>query len=334
VKKLLITGSTGFVGRHIVEHALESGYKVVASTRSNSNINWLKEHNIPIVELSLSEPEKLVIELLEIIKIHGDIDVVVHNAGITQSLNANDYYHVNYTLTKNLINAIKKISGVILKFIYVSSIAAIGPGNPKTFVPINEDDTPHPVTHYGRSKLKAEQFLKNQRELTWIILRPTVVYGPREKNFFKMIKAINKKGEFYIGSKTQMLSFIYVDDLSDVIIKMCVNNSSNKVYNISDGIAYPAFRVNQIIKSVLNRKTISIVMPIWFVRIIAFFDGCIGIITRRAPILNQDKVNELEQLNWLCDNSRIVDDIGFSPNFNFESGIKKTINWYKKNGWL
>ena len=334
MKTLLITGATGFVGRHLVEHALEHGYKVVASIRSSSNISWLKERNIPIAMLSLSDPEKLVLELKNVVETHGKIDVVIHNAGITQSLNPDDYYHVNYILTKILFNTLQKIDITPPKFIFVSSIATVGPGNPISLVPINEDDDPHPVTHYGKSKLKAEQFIKAQNGLPWIILRPTVVYGLREKNFFSMIKAINRGLELYIGSKNQMLSFIYVGDLADVIIKMCGNTISKKVCNISDGFAYSATTVNHIIKSTLNRSTISVVIPIWIVRIIAFIMGGIGIITHRAPILNRDKVNELEQLNWLCDNSTIVDDIGFSPKHNFESGIKKTIEWYKENDWL
>ena len=334
MKTILITGATGFVGRHIVEHALERGYKVVASVRSSSNISWLNKRNIPIAILNLSDPEKLVLELRNIVDTHGNIDVVIHNAGITQSLNPDDYFHVNYILTKNLFNTLKKIYIIPPKFIFVSSIAAIGPGNPISLVPIKEDDHLHPITYYGKSKLKAEQFIKAQNKLPWIILRPTVVYGPRETNFFNMIKAINRGFEFYIGSKNQMLSFIYVDDLADVVVKMCGNTKSNQIYNVSDGLAYSAVRISQIIKSVLNRKTISVIIPIWFVRIIAFIVDGIGIITRRAPILNQDKINELEQLNWLCDNSTLVNDIGFSPNHNFESGIRKTIEWYKKNDWL
>ncbi|NQU31792.1 MAG: NAD(P)-dependent oxidoreductase [Bacteroidetes bacterium] len=334
MKTILITGATGFVGRHLVEHALERGYKVVASVRSSSNISWLNKRNIPIAALSLSDPKKLDLDLKNIVETHGIIDFVIHCAGITQSFNPDDYYHVNYSLTRNLINALQKIEIISPKFIFISSIAAIGPGNPLSLEPIREDDDPHPVTHYGKSKLKAEQFLKDQKELPWVIIRPTVVYGPYEKNFFNMIKAINLGFELYIGSKNQMLSFIYVDDLTDVIIKMCGNNLSKKVYNISDGFVYSATKVNQIVKSVLNRKAISIVIPIWIVRIIAFFTEVSGRIIRRAPILNQDKLNELEQLNWLCDNSALVDEVGFSPKHNFESGIKKTIKWYKENDWL
>jgi len=334
VKTIFITGATGFLGRHFVEQAVENGLKVIASARRSSNISWLKKLNIPIVFLSLSKPEKLVIELFSVVEEYGAIDVVIHNAGITQSLKAADYYEVNYELTKNLIVALTGMSGPLPKFIFTSSIAALGPGNPFTFSPICEDDNPLPVTHYGKSKLKAEQFIMSQQKLPWIIIRPTIIYGPREKNFFNMIKTVNNGFELYVGSRKQMLSFIYVKDLAKVLLKLSDSIISQESYNISDGNTYSAKNVNQIISLVLNKKTKSIVFPSWGVCIIAFFNEIIGWFTGTAPILNCDKVNEMKQLNWLCDNSKIKNELGFSAKYNLNNGIIETINWYKKNGWL
>ena len=334
MQTVLITGATGFFGRHLVEHAVEHGIKVIASVRKTSKIGWLEKLKVPIIFLSLSDPEKLIIELNNTSETHGHIDVVIHNAGITQSLRISEYYKVNYELTKNLIVALTNLSGVPPKFIFTSSIAAIGPGDPITFNPICEDDTPHPVTHYGKSKLKAERFLMNQNELPWVIVRPTIIYGPREKNFFNMIVSVNRGLELYVGSKKQMLSFIYVLDLADIFVRLIEGNFPQKVYNVGDGETYSAVRVNQIIRSVLNKKTISIVVPKLVVRLIAYFNEVIGRIRHVALILNRNKVNEIEQLNWLCDNSKIVVELGFSPSTLLKEGMKATIYWYKKNDWL
>ncbi len=334
MQTVLITGATGFFGRHLVEYAVEHGIKVIASVRGTSTVNWLEKLKVPIVFLSLSKPEKLSIELNDITEAHGHIDVVIHNAGVTQSLKASEYYKVNYELTKNLVIALTSLSSKSPKFIFTSSIAALGPGDPVTFKPICEDDSPNPVTHYGKSKLKAEQFLMNQDKLPWIIVRPTIIYGPREKNFFKMIQSVNRGMEIYIGSKKQMLSFVYVVDLADIYIRLIEGNFPKKVYNVGDGSAYSAVRVNQIIRSMLNKKTISVVVPKWGVRLIAYFNEIIGRVKHVAPILNRDKVNEMEQLNWMCDNSKIVSELGFSPSTKLKEGIKRTINWYKKNDRL
>ncbi|MBC8319212.1 MAG: NAD(P)-dependent oxidoreductase [Bacteroidetes bacterium] len=334
MKTLLITGATGFIGHHLVEQVIGLGFRVIASARISSNINWLEKQNIPVVMLSLGETEKLMVELNSVVEEYGEIDVVIHNAGVTQSLKEADYYAVNYVLTKNLITALATSSSLPPKFIFVSSIAAVGPGDAVTFVPIREDDSPHPVTHYGNSKLLAEQFIMAQKQLSWIIVRPTIVYGPHEKNFFNMIKAINKGFELYIGSQKQMLSFIHVKDLADVLIRLIVTNLSREVYNLSDGEAYSVINVNQIIKSELNKKTRIVVLPVSLVRLIAFYNEILGRFALLSPILTRDKVKELKQLNWLCDNSKIKRDVGFSPAYYLEEGMTKTIKWYKKNDWL
>lgn len=334
MKTILITGATGFLGRHLVENAFKNEIKIVASARRSSDISWLKEISIPIVFLSLPEPKKLLAELTGIVKKHGDIDVVIHNAGITQSLKVSDYYKVNYELTKNLIVALNNLSEPIPKFIFISSIAALGPGNPLTFRAICENNNPLPVTHYGKSKLKAEQFIMAQKKLPWIIVRPTIIYGPHEKNFFNIIKSINNGFALYAGSSKQMLSFIYVKDLIMILFKLSNSIISQRSYNISDGEAYSTKKVNQIISLILNKKTKSFVFPFWSIRIIAFFNEIIGWFMGTVPILNCDKVNETKQLNWLCDTSKIKKELGFSSKYNLNEGMVETINWYKKNDWL
>lgn len=205
---------------------------------------------------------------------------------------------------------------------------------PVLFKPINENHSPNPVTHYGKSKLKAEQYVMTQKKLPWIIVRPTIIYGPREKNFFNMVNSVNHGLEMYVGSKKQKLSFIFVKDLADIFVKLSVGSVSQKVYNVCDGEAYSAVSVNQIIRSALNKKTICIVLPVRLVRVIAFYNEIIGRLKSVPPILNRDKVNEMEQLNWLCDNSKIQKELGYSHTVKLKEGMIVTINWYKKNGWL
>ena len=334
MKNILITGATGFIGKHLVKEALKADYRVIVSVRKSSQIDWLEKQNVQIIILSLHDPEKLIVEIQNLINTIGAIDMVIHNAGLTQNLKSSAYYEINDILTQNLVVALKKSSKELPKFIFISSLAALGPGDPLTLKPIAEDDIPVPVTHYGKSKLKAEQFIQNEANLPWIIIRPTAVYGPGEKNFFNLIKAVNKGVEIYIGSKKQMLSFIHVFDLAEIIVKLCQSNISQENFNVSDGEEYTTGTVNKIIKSKLNKKTISIIIPIWLIRIIAFCVETSGKILHKASIINRDKVNELEQLNWKCDSTKIKSMIGFNAKLKLESGIKDTIDWYKKNDWL
>lgn len=334
MKTLLISGATGFIGRHFVEHALEHGYSPIVLARKSSKTKYFEQKKVPVVILSFYDPEKLVEEIKILIDTYGIIDNFIHIAGLTQSLKVSDFYNVNYQITKNLVDAFSNSTKNPPKFIFVSSIAALGPGDPYTFKPITEDQSPNPVTYYGKSKLMAEQYLKSQTHTPWIILRPTIVYGPHEKNFFNLVKSLKMGFEIYVGSKKQMLSFIYVEDLVNIILKLCETKISQKDYNLCDGGSYSISNVNQVIKNALNVKTKSIVLPTVFVRIIAFFNELVSRFSTSSPIVNQNKVNEMVQLNWLCDNSKIKEDIEFKPKFNLQVGIKKTIKWYKRNDWL
>lgn len=334
MKNILITGATGFVGRHLVIEALAQGFFVIASARKTSKVEWLKELHVPIVYLSLESPEKLGQELESLMSSYGRIDVVIHNAGLTQSLDKGSYEAVNVVLTKNLVQALGGLSREVGKFIYTSSMAALGPGDPKSLQPLKEYDQPHPVTYYGQSKLKAEQFLTGQASLPWVIIRPAIVYGPYEKNFFKMIRTIRQGWEVYAGSRNQMLAFIHVKDLARVFIDFCHNSITKKVYNLSDGGAYSATAVNQMIKHILKRKTIGLVVPIFLVRMLALGNEVIAALGSKAPILNRDKVHEIVQINWLCDPAELEKDIGFRPAYELSAGLLQTINWYKDYGWL
>lgn len=334
MKNILITGATGFVGRHLVIEALAQGFHVIVSARKTSKVEWLKELHIPIVYLSLESPEKLLPELEALLSSYGRIDVVIHNAGLTQSLHKVSYEAVNFTLTKNLVHALGGLSREVSKFIYTSSMAALGPGDAKSLQPLKEHDLPHPVTYYGQSKLKAEQFLMSQTSLPWVIIRPAIVYGPYEKNFFNMIRAIRQGWEVYPGTKNQMLAFIHVKDLAAVFIDFCNNSITHKVYNLSDGGAYHTPLVNHIIKSILKRKTITLVIPLFLVRMMAFGNEIIGRLRSKAPILNVDKVHEIVQINWLCEPAELEKDIDFRPAYDLPAGLLQTINWYKDYGWL
>ena len=333
MKTLLITGASGFVGHELVNQALQNNLRLIVSARESSDIEFLKELNIPIVFLSLSDPEKLVDELRDLNEDYNGIDAVIHNAGLTQSFKSESYYKINTEFTYNLITALGLAFTAPPKFVFVSSLAALGSGY-SNLQPIAEDHLPKPLTHYGKSKLKAEELIIAQNKIPWIIVRPTAVYGPHEKNLLTMIKTINSGFEIYLGSIDQMLSFIHVKDLARIIIELSTSTIKQETYNLSDGEAYTVLRLNQIVKSALNRATKTFVLPLILVRTIAFFTELVGRIKGKAPILNLDKVKELEQFNWLCDNRKIKNEIDFNPEYTLEKGMKMTIKWYKENEWI
>lgn len=116
---------------------------------------------------------------------------MVHAAGATKCLHVDDFYRVNTEGTKNLADAIIALKMPIKRFVFVSSLSIFGAIREKQpYQEITEHDTPKPNTAYGKSKLKAERYLDSLGiGFPYIILRPTGVYGPREKDYFLMAKA-------------------------------------------------------------------------------------------------------------------------------------------------
>ena len=216
-EKILITGASGFIGSFIVEEALKSGFETWAAVRKSSSKEYLQDERIHFIELNLSKKEQLVEQL----KGH-DFDYVVHAAGVTKCLNKQDFMRINCEGTKNLVEAILELQMPLKRFVYLSSLSIFGAiKEQQPYDEIRETDTPQPNTEYGRSKLAAEQYLDSLSPklggLNYIILRPTGVYGPREKDYFVMAKSIKQHSDFAVGYKRQDITFVYVTDVVQAV---------------------------------------------------------------------------------------------------------------------
>ena len=179
--KILITGASGFIGSFIVEEALKRNMEVWAAVRRSSSREWLQDERIHFIELNLSSEDELKKQLQDHV-----FDYVVHAAGVTKCLRKEQFYAVNTEGTKHLVNVLLALQMPLKKFIYLSSLSIFGAiREQQPYEAIRETDTPQPNTEYGKSKLEAETFLKEVADrLPYVILRPTGVYGPREKDYF------------------------------------------------------------------------------------------------------------------------------------------------------
>jgi nucleoside-diphosphate-sugar epimerase len=332
MKNILITGASGFIGNFLVEEGIRRNYNIYISVRKTSTIDHLNDKDIKVIEMDLSNSE----DLLRKFETLPRFNFIIHNAGITKSLDKNEYYRVNCDYTKNLIIALKQINKIPDKFVLMSSLAAYGPGNLLKPEPITLDVIPNPVTNYGRSKLEAEKFVISHKDFPYLIIRPTSVYGPREKDIYQMIKMINNHIEFYIGSHKQFLSFIYVKDLTKIIYELTESSLINKTYFLSDGNVYDKYTFGKITAKLLNKRVLKIAMPLPLVKVIAYVTEKLMKLTKgKAPALNINKVNELKAVNWNCDISPLINDLNPKPSFtSLEEGLKETLSWYKQNHWL
>ncbi|KQR66860.1 NAD(P)-dependent oxidoreductase [Pedobacter sp. Leaf176] len=327
-KRILITGATGFVGFHLIEAALSSGLHVFANVRSSSKVEHLQSLNINFVELDFESIYALSKNIDE-----NKYDYVVHAAAVTKAKNLDEYNKYNASYARNLAIAVSNATHKVEKFVFVSSLAALGPLK-KTNELLNENGVLNPVTYYGKSKALAETYLSNIQNLPLLIFRPTAVYGPRERDILMVLKAISRGFEVYMGDANQKLSFIYVKDLAEIMISSLKSSLVNKTYNVSDGHIYGRSSFSESARRIMRKRTLRVTVPLPLIKGIAWSMEKAYKFTNKMPTLNIDKVNELTGINWSCDIKLIKKDLGFSPRYQLQQGLEETIKWYKSNKWL
>lgn len=333
-KKVFITGASGFIGGFLVEEALKRNYEVYAAIRSSSSKKYLEDERIKFLEIDFSDREKLTGQFRNLFRQGIEVSYIIHNAGITKAKSGREYFKVNYEYTKNLLEALKMAVISPCKFIYISSLAAFGPGDEDVKKPIGLHNIPKPVTSYGKSKLEAERYIFSQVDFPFIILRPTAVYGPREKGLFALFKLIKNHLEVYIGFKKQHLSFIYVKDLARAVFNALESDIVNRAYFLSDGHHYDARIFSNTIKKKLQAKTLKVKVPVNMARAVAFALEKTSGIFGRPSAFNVEKVNELKSTNWLCEAQPFNEDMNFRAEYDLTSGISETVDWYRKENWL
>lgn len=328
MKRILITGASGFIGGFLVEEALNRGWEVTAAVRPTSDRTWLKDARIRFLELDFRNESKLIEKLSDAER----FDFIIHNAGSTKERNREGYFINNFEGTKRFAEALRSTGRVPDKFLYMSSLAAIGPA--KFDKKIEPGKAPEPVTFYGESKLASEQYLASLPDFPWVAVQPTAVFGPREKEFYLAVKLAYRGWAFHIGTKPQQLSFIYVKDLADMMLAALERGRTGKKYLATDGKAYSGLDVGKAVENVSGRRAIQVKVPLPMVRIVASVAEIIGSIRGEIPLLNREKLSELTAESWLCDMSETFDDLQFKPRYDLYNGMEETVQWYKNNHWL
>ena len=328
---ILITGATGFIGGFIVDEALSRGMQVWVAVRPTSSRKYLSDPRIQFLELNLSDKEQMKRQMDGL-----RLDYVVHAAGATKCLHAEDFFRSNTEGTKNLVQALMEQQMPLKRFVFVSSLSVYGPvAEQQPYREICGNDTPQPNTAYGRSKLAAEQYIESSEGFPYVILQPTGVYGPRERDYFMMAKSIKSHTDFSVGYKPQDLTFVYVLDVVQAIFLALDCQKTGGKYMLSDGEVYSSRTFSDLIHRELGHPwLLRIKAPIWLLRIITFCGEYIGRMTGKISALNNDKYNIMKQRNWRCDIKPAMSDLGYKPKYQLDEGVRLTIKWYKENNWL
>lgn len=324
MKKILITGASGFIGSKLVEEAIKNEMNTYAAIRKSSNRDLLKDKRIHLIEIDFEDSDSI----RQILKTH-QFDYIIHTAGTTKARSSDEYMQVNCNYLKNLVEAIKQEAHSLQKFIFISSLAAYGPSEYHNNGLISQSGKPHPITDYGRSKLAAEEYLHRQ-EIPYIILRPTAVYGPGDTAFLTVYRLVKRGIEIYFGNNTQKLSFIYIHDLVEVVFK-CFNSPSKSSYFVSDGKVYTLKEFYANIKEAFGVKTLKIKIPLYVLKSFFTVNTWIHQQFNTYTILNTDRLHEFKAEGWICDSTDLQNKLEFHPNYSLKQGLLETIEWYNSS---
>lgn len=322
-----MTGANGFVGSHLAEGLLDRGYHVRCLVRSTSNLRWLSGLEVEYVYGDIAERTSV----KDAVK---GVDLVFHCAGLTKARTREEYFKANAVGTGNLLQACTEENPQLQRFVYVSSQAAVGPGDDER--PLDETAPCQPITHYGESKLEGERIvLKHVPKLRITVIRPPAVYGPRDSDMLGFFKVARHGFRISIGRGQSLVSLVYVKDLVDgIILAADASKSSGQTYFIADDKVYSWKEAFNIIAKVLNKRTIPLRIPKGLVSFLAFASESFWKLLGKTAVLNTEKAKEITQRYWGLDVSKAKAELGFSPRYDLEKGAEETVRWYKEKGWL
>ncbi len=325
---VLVTGASGFIGSHLVDRLLAEGASVRCLLRATSprggGARYLPAAGaIPVLGDLLTGAG--VAEAAE------GASVIFHVAGVTKALRPADIYAGNVTTTQNLLRAIPAGE---TRLIHVSSLAAVGPS--PDGAPLDENATPHPLTHYGKSKLAGEEAVRDSR---WAcqatVVRPPVVYGPRDTDVFQVFKAAAAGLLVRIGQAESYFSFIYVDDLVDGLILAAERpQTAGRAYFLANREPASWSEFAATASTTMMKRLRTLALPVWAAYVAGACAELAARLKGRASILSRDKITDARQRYWICNAARASNDLGFDARTSLREGIATTLEWYRGQHWL
>lgn len=327
MRKVLVTGASGFVGGHVV-HALHArGLAVRCLVRRSSRIEFIAPLAPEFVFGDVTGPEKLS-DALE------GVNAVVHCAGLTKARSFQEYLQVNEVGCRHLYAACRERRGSIDRIVHIGSLAAIGPAIGGK--PVTEESAPHPVSDYGWSKLAGQRVAKSyQSDLPITILVPPAVYGPRDADFLVYFKFVGRGIMPRIGNRERPISLVYVKDLARAAADLLASDrAAGKTFFVNDGGIHTWKSVSEVIAQVMGKTPKSVPVPRAVLRGAGVLGDFYALLAKRTPLINSQKVREFLQEGWLCSAERIRDELGFRPQYPLAEGMRETFAWYKENKWL
>ena len=321
--RVFLTGATGFVGSHIAAKLIESGHEVRILIRAASNRRFLPNGRF-------EEFQGDVTDLASLRPALRGVAAVVHAAGLVKARSVREFHSVNVAGTANVLAAAAEESPDLLRFVYLSSLAAHGPSPDGSPRPLNAISTP--VSAYGRSKSQGEGLVRDSPfSDRSAVLRLPVVYGPKDLALLTFFRLVKWRLAPLLQGGRNVISTIYVDDAARAAscLATTARQVDGKAYTADDGSRYDWRSLLGYIESAMERRALLLPAPLWLYQAAALAGESFSGLAGKAAPLSLDKVAEMRQHFWVCSNQAIEDDLGWRPAVTFPEGAKLTAAWYR-----
>lgn len=322
----VVTGANGFIGSHLIPYLLEQKHTVKCIVRESSDLKWVEHLDVEFIKCGLND-----INVLH--DVFKDVHHIFHLAGSTNAKHYDGFVYGNITLTENILKAAEGIDS-IKSIILTSSLAASAPSPLDD--PATELTPSAPVSNYGKSKLEMEQIVKEKySHLPYVIVRPPVVYGPRDTEVLLFFKAVSKGLISIIGFNEKQVSLVYIDDLVQGLFLAATHPKSiHQTYFFESDRILKWKELGDEVAKVLSKKAITLKIPHFVIFILAGIAGLVNTFQKRAPTLNWQKAKEITKEAWTCSSEKAQRELGYKPKVSYKEGFKITLDWYREHQWL
>ena len=325
MKKILVTGACGFIGRQLSRKLAAMGCQVRGVDLRRDSSAGIDVWPADITAQSLDP------------KVFEDIDAVFHLAGKVHALSEarqdeGEYFRINTEGTRHVLEGARKCG--VRRVVFFSTVKAMsrdgeggGRGNREEGRPLTEEDRIEPDTPYGRSKLAAEELvLHGGYAPEPVVLRLCMVYGPGAKgNMLKMLAAVSRHCFPPIPEASNRRSMVHVQDVLQAAILASEHpRAAGQVFIVSDGCAYSTRQVYELMCQALGRRPAGWSIPLSCLRALGWAGDAVGRLRGRRFMLDSDALEKLIGNAWFS-SRKIEGMLGFKPAWNLASALPEMV---------